>query len=79
VILRCMSLGEPRIMSNKHMEAIFRHGDVACPVECLITMQKPSQDCQHCHVDIHELLWKHDKVFGPLPQKDHLNGIQACH
>jgi hypothetical protein len=29
-------------------------------------MQKPSQDCQHYHVDIHELLGKHDKVFGPL-------------
>jgi hypothetical protein len=54
-------------MSNKHMEAIFRHGDMACTTECLITMEKPSQDHQHYHVDIQELLGKHDKVFGPLP------------
>jgi hypothetical protein len=62
-----MSTRVPRIMSNKHMEAIFRHGDVACATECLITMQKPSQDHQHYHVDIQEFLGKHDKVFGPLP------------
>jgi hypothetical protein len=62
-----MSTGVPRIMSNKCMEAIFRHGDVACTTECLITMQNPSQDHQHYHVDIQVLLGKHDKVFGPLP------------
>jgi hypothetical protein len=58
VILRGMSTGAPRIMSNKHMEAIFRHGDVACAAECLITTQKPSQDHQHYHVDIQELAWE---------------------
>jgi hypothetical protein len=63
VILRGMSTGAPRIMSNQHMEALFRHRDMACTTECLITMEKPSQDRQQYHVDIHELIEKHDKVF----------------
>jgi hypothetical protein len=62
-----MSTEVPRIMSNKHMETIFRHGDVDCTVECLITMNNSLQDHQHYHADIHELLGKHEKVFGPLP------------
>jgi hypothetical protein len=62
-----MSTEVPSIVSNKCTEAIFRHGDVACAAECLITMQNPSQDCQHYHVDIQALLGKHDRVFKPLP------------
>jgi hypothetical protein len=30
VVLRGMSNGGPKIVSTKRMEAIFRHGDVAC-------------------------------------------------
>jgi hypothetical protein len=67
VILRGMSTGAPRIVSNQCMEALFRHGDMACATECLITMEKPSQDHQHYHADIQALLGKHDRVFGPLP------------
>jgi hypothetical protein len=48
------------------MEAIFRHGNVACAIECLITMEKSSHDRQHYHVDIQAFLGKHDRVFGPL-------------
>jgi len=55
-------------VSKKCMEAIFRHGDVACAVECLITTQNPSQDHQHYHLDIYEILGKHDKVFGLLQE-----------
>jgi hypothetical protein len=44
VILRGMSLGAPRIVSNKLKEARFTHEDVACATECLIAMEKPSQD-----------------------------------
>jgi hypothetical protein len=62
-----MLIGAPRIMSNQCMEALFRHGDVACVVECLITMEKPSQDHQHYHADIQKLLGKHERVFEPLP------------
>jgi hypothetical protein len=67
VILRGMSSGAPRVVSNKCMEALFRHGDVACATECLVTMQKPSQDRHHYHANIQELMGKHDKVFEPLP------------
>jgi hypothetical protein len=67
VVLRGMSTGAPRIMSNQCMEALFRHGDVACTTECLITMEKPSQECQHYPVDIQALLGKHERVFEPFP------------
>jgi len=42
VILIVMSSREPNIIFNKHMEVIFRHGDVTCAIECLITQKKPS-------------------------------------
>jgi hypothetical protein len=37
VILRGMLFGSPKVVSNKKMEAIFRHSDVACATKCLIT------------------------------------------
>jgi hypothetical protein len=64
VVLRGMSNGGPKIVSNKSMEAIFRHKDVACAIECLITAQEDTRGRQHHHADIQALLSKHDKVFG---------------
>jgi hypothetical protein len=49
------------------MEDLFRQRYVECELECLVTTQKPSQDCQHYHANIHELLGKHNKVFEALP------------
>jgi len=42
VVLRGMSTGAPMTVSTKRMERIFRHGEVAYAVECLITTQKDS-------------------------------------
>ena len=42
VVLRGMSNGGPKIVSTKRMEPLFRHRDVACVVECLITTQEDS-------------------------------------
>jgi hypothetical protein len=42
VVLRGMSIGEPRAVSTKRMEWIFHHGDVAYATKCLITTQKDS-------------------------------------
>jgi hypothetical protein len=42
VVLRGMSIGAPRTVSSKRMERIFRHGEVAYAVECLITTHKDS-------------------------------------
>jgi hypothetical protein len=52
LVLRGMSNGAPRIVSAKNMEGIFRHGNVACTTECLITTLKPSDNNQQYHVDI---------------------------
>jgi hypothetical protein len=43
VVLRGMSTGEPKTVSAKRMERIFRHGEVAYVAECLITTQKDSK------------------------------------
>jgi hypothetical protein len=67
VVLRGMSNRGPKIVSTKRMEAIFRHGDVACAAECLITAQEQAKGRQHHHVDIQVLLSKHDKVSGQIP------------
>jgi hypothetical protein len=42
VVLRGMSTRAPREVSTKRMERIFRHGDVAYVVECLITTKRDS-------------------------------------
>jgi hypothetical protein len=35
--------------------------------KCLVTTQKTTEGRQHYHMDIQELLGKHDKVFGQIP------------
>jgi hypothetical protein len=67
VILRGMSIGSPRIVSNQSMEALFRHEDVSCVKECLVTMENSSQDRQHYPTNIQAFLGKHERVFDPLP------------
>jgi hypothetical protein len=62
-----MSKSAPKIVSNQRMEALFKHKDMACAAECLITMENPSQECQHYPVDIQALLGKHERVFEPFP------------
>jgi hypothetical protein len=67
VVLRGMSNGGPNIVSTKSMEAIFRHGDVSCVVDCFITAQEKSQGQPHHHENMHALLIRNDKVFGQIP------------
>jgi hypothetical protein len=69
VVLRGMSTSAPRIVSNQHMKSLFRHGDVAYTTKCLITMEKPSEECQHYLVEIQALFGKHERVFEPLPTR----------
>jgi hypothetical protein len=62
-----MLIGAPKIVSNQHMEALFRHKDVACTTYCLITMENSSHDRQHYHVDMQAWFGKHERVFEPFP------------
>jgi hypothetical protein len=67
-----MSKGAPRIMLNQCMEALFRHEEMPCTTEFLITMEKILQKHHHYPVDIQTLLGKHERVFEPLLVSDHL-------
>jgi hypothetical protein len=67
VVLRGMSNDGPKIVPTKRIEALFRHGDVLCVAECLITAHENVEDRQHHHVDIKALLSKREKLFGHIP------------
>jgi hypothetical protein len=67
VFLRGMSTDLLRIMATKRMEVALRHRNIAWVAECVITPQKEREGCQHYHMDIHNLMGKHDKVFGKIP------------
>jgi hypothetical protein len=66
VFLRGMWIGEPRIVSTKRMERIFRHGEVAYAAKFLITTQKDSKDRQQYHTKIKNLLGRHQQVFEAI-------------
>jgi hypothetical protein len=57
----------PTVVSNKRMEAIFRHGDIVYATQCFITSQTDDEGRRHYHADIQDLLRRHDKVFGKIP------------
>jgi hypothetical protein len=67
IVLRGMSRGAPRTVSAKRMERIFRHGEVAYVVECLITTQRDSEGRQQYHIEIRNMLGRHQQVFGSIP------------
>ena len=63
VVLRGMSNDAPRIVLAKRMEGIFRHGDVSCVEEGLITIEKPLDNNHQYHTNIQTLMSRHDRVF----------------
>jgi hypothetical protein len=67
VLLRGMLIGAPNIVSSKRMERIFRHREVAYVTGCLITMRKDSEGQHQCHIEIRNLLGRHQQVFGSIP------------
>jgi hypothetical protein len=67
VVLRGMNTDPPRIVSAKRMEAALRHRNTAWAAECVITPQKETEGRQRYHMDIQNLMGKHDKVFGQIP------------
>ena len=67
IFLRGMSTRSPMVVSNRCMEFFFRHSDITCLAECMITTQDSSQGNRPYHVDIRKVLGKHEMTFGPLP------------
>jgi hypothetical protein len=69
VVLRGMTIDPPRIVSTKKMEVVLRHRNTTWATKCLITTKKTTEGRQHYHMDMQELLGKHDRVFGQIPPR----------
>jgi hypothetical protein len=67
VVLRGMANNAPTVVSNKRMEAIFKHVDVVYATQCFITSQTDNEGRRQYHADMKDLLSRHDKVFGQIP------------
>jgi hypothetical protein len=69
VVQRGMNTALLRIVSTKRMEVVLRHRDTTWVVECVVTTPKNTEGRQHYHMDIQDLMGKHDKVFGQIPPR----------
>jgi hypothetical protein len=49
------------------MDVVFRLGDVAYAVECLVVTQNTQDKRQHYSLDIQRIIDKHERVFGQIP------------
>jgi hypothetical protein len=67
VVLRGMSGNTPRVVTTKHMEAIFRREDILYVVECRISVWVDKKGENHYSPEIQIIINKHSKVFGPIP------------
>lgn len=67
MVLKAMPDGGSRMVSARRMEALFRHGDMDCAVQCFVSSKPTPNSEPHYHVDIQVVLDKHSKVFGEIP------------
>jgi hypothetical protein len=63
IVPRDVSTGVPRTMPTKRMERIFRHGEVAYAIECVITTRRDLGSQQQYQTEIKTLLSQHQRVF----------------
>jgi hypothetical protein len=66
IVLRGMSTRGPRTVSKKRIERIFRHGGVAYAVECVITMQRDSDNCQQYQEEIMDFFSQCEQFFSMM-------------
>jgi hypothetical protein len=67
VVLRGMFGNTTRVVTTKHMEAIFRIDEIVYAIECKISACVDKKGKVHYALEIHGIIDKHTKVFGPIP------------
>jgi hypothetical protein len=67
VVLRGMTGNSGKVVTTKRMEAIFRREEIVYSVECKISTRVDKKGKIHYAPEIHKIIDKHSKVFGPIP------------
>jgi hypothetical protein len=62
-----MTGNSAKVVTTKRMEAIFRREEIVYAVECKIFALWTKRGNIHYTPEIHEIIEKHSKVFGPIP------------
>jgi hypothetical protein len=66
VVLRGTTSNTARVVTTKHMEAIFRSEEIVYAAECKISARVDKKGKVHYASEI-QIIDKHSKVFGPIP------------
>jgi hypothetical protein len=67
VVLRGMTSNLTKVVMAKRMEAIFRREEIEYVAECKISARVDKKGKIQYTLEIHEIIDKHSKVFGPIP------------
>jgi hypothetical protein len=67
VVLRGMTRNLTKVVTTKRMEAIFRREEIGYAVKCKVSARVEKKGKIHYTPEIHEIIDKHSKVFGPIP------------
>jgi hypothetical protein len=68
ILIWGMTGNAAKVVTAKRMEAIFRRDEIVYAAECRISTRVDEQGKVHYTPKIKEILDKHHKVFGPIPQ-----------
>jgi hypothetical protein len=67
VVLRGMTGNTTKVVTTKGMEAIFRREEIVYAAKCKILARVDKKGNIHYAPEIHRIIDKHIKVFGPIP------------
>jgi ribosomal protein L31 len=67
VMPRGMAGNTPRLVTTKHMEAIFIREDILYTTKCKISVQVDKKGHPHYTPDIQKIIDRNSKVFEPIP------------
>jgi hypothetical protein len=62
-----MTGNSAKVVMAKRMEAIFRREEIVYAVECKISARVDKKGKIYYAPEIHRIIDKHGKVFGPIP------------
>jgi hypothetical protein len=67
VVLRGMIGNSAKVVMAKRMEAIFRREEIVYAAECKISTRLDKKGKIHYATEIHRIIDKHSREFGPIP------------